>query len=215
MDIREPLDEPNAACVVRACRASRESRFGLCRRGDQSAFKTDPTSATSTRVLARNHERERPVLSSRTKATDRDLRGFAGWDARSKGAAALRPLWSRRRRSPQLVGLNPGPRRHRRRCRSQDHDVIGDEDHNVRGEEAEALTENNGFTGEPQQADCQSVTAFSRHGPITSDSTAPSGVCNSRRRSLCQRELNSLSRLTPPAHHVTTHCVFSSPRRSE
>ena len=39
------------------------------------------------RVLARNHERERPMLHEQTTTYDRDLRGFDGWDARTtKGA---------------------------------------------------------------------------------------------------------------------------------
>ena len=47
-------------------------------------------------VLARNHERERPVLSSKTKVTDRDLRGFDGGNARTTRGAGIpkgHPPW--------------------------------------------------------------------------------------------------------------------------
>jgi len=39
---------------------------------------TDPTSTASTPPLARNRERERPVLRTETATPDRDLRGFGG-----------------------------------------------------------------------------------------------------------------------------------------
>ena len=68
------FNEPNAACVVRACDGSDVIH--------------------QHRVLARNHERERPMLDEKTQMRDRDLRGFDGWDARTtKGAGFPKGSW--------------------------------------------------------------------------------------------------------------------------
>ena len=122
--LREPLNEPNAACVVRACGASRESRFGLCRRGDPSAFKTDPTSSTSTVSWLEITSGSGPCSTSRQQSTTATFvvstggmhdppraRGF------QRGPGSGGPLWSRRRRSLRLDGLKSG------RSRRQHDDV--------------------------------------------------------------------------------------------